>query len=127
MVTSYYSATKTKEMLNIASGDTADDTELTSLGAVADKHIDNILKSQDERIPLASAVVTNELVQAASYYVCSIFRGKRGDAESSKFWQAAFDTIIAGVIEELSIEGLSYDVQRFHNRYRSEEDVFRLW
>ncbi len=127
MVTSYYSATKTKEMLNIASGDTADDTELTSLGAVADKHIDNILKSQDERIPLAAAVVTNELVQAASYYVCSIFRGKRGDVESSKWWQAAFDTIIAGVIEELSIEGLSYDVQRFHNRYRSEEDVFRLW
>ena len=127
MVTSYYSATKTKEMLNIATGDSAEDTELTSLGAVADKHIDNILKSQDERIPLASAKVTNELVQAASYYVCAIFRGKRGDMESSKFWQAAFDTIIAGVIEELSIEGLSYDVQRFHNRYRSEEDVFRLW
>ncbi len=126
MVSSFYSQAKTKEMLNIASGDSAENTELDSLGAVADKHIDNILKQQDERIPLTSGNITNELVQAASYYVCAIFRGKRGDMESSKFWQAAFDTIIAGVIEELSIEGLTYDVQRFNDRYR-QEDIFQLW
>lgn len=126
MVTSFYSEAKTKEMLNIASGDSAEDTELTSLGAVADKHIDNILLSQDERIPLVAGNVTNELVQAASYYVCYIFRGKRGDLESSKFWFDAFNTIIAGVIDELSIEGLSYDVQRFNDRYR-QEDIFQLW
>ncbi len=126
MVSSFYSQAKTKEMLNIASGDSAENTELDSLGAEADKHIDNILKQQDERIPLTSGNITNELVQAASYYVCAIFRGKRGDMESSKFWQAAFDTIIAGVIEELSIEGLTYDVQRFNDRYR-QEDIFQLW
>jgi len=124
--TAYYSQAKTKEMLNIASGDSAENTELDSLGAVADKHIDNILKQQDERIPLTSGNITNELIQAASYYVCTIFRGKRGDIESSKFWQAAFDTIIAGVIEELSIDGLNYDVQRFNDRYR-QEDIFQLW
>ena len=124
--TAYYSQAKTKEMLNIASGDSAENTELDSLGAVADKHIDNILKQQDERIPLTSGNITNELVQSASYYVCAIFRGKRGDMEASKFWQAAFDTIIAGVIEELSIDGLNYDVQRFNDRYR-QEDIFQLW
>ena len=126
MVSSFYSQAKTKEMLNIASGDSAENTELDSLGAVADKHIDNILKQQDERIPLTSGNVTNELVQAAVYYVCAIFRGKRGDMDASKFWQAAFDTIIAGVIEELSIDGLNYDVQRFNDRYR-QEDIFQLW
>jgi len=126
MVSSFYSQTKTKEMLNIGTGDSAENTELDSLGAVADKHIDNILKQQDERIPLTSGNITNELVQAATYYVCSVFRGKRGDQEAASFWMAAFDTIIAGVIENLSIDGLSYDVQRFNDRHR-QEDSFRLW
>ena len=126
MVTSFYSKTKTKELLNIGTGDSADDTELDSYGAVADQHLDNILRQQDERIPLAAGNVGNELVQAAGYYVASIFRGKRGDQEAATFWMAAFDTIIAGVIDNLSIDGLSYDVQRFNDRYR-QEDVFRLW
>jgi len=126
MVTSFYSQSKVKELLNIASGDSAENTELDSLGAIADKHIDNILKQHDERIPLVAGNVTNELVGAASYYVCYVFRGKRGDKEASDFWKAAFDTVIAGIVEDLSIEGLSYDVQRFNDRYR-EEDVYRNW
>ena len=126
MVTSFYVKAKAKELLNIATTDSAEDTELDTLGAIADKHIDNILKQHDERIPLVAGNVTNELVGAASYYVAYIFRGKRGDEAASKFWKAAFDTVIAGIIEDLSIEGLSYDVQRFNDRYR-EEDVYRNW
>ena len=37
-----------------------------------------------------------------------------------------FIDTINGIIEERSIEGLSYDVQRFNDRYR-QEDVYRLW
>jgi len=126
MASAFYSQARAKELLNIKSGDSADDTELDAYGAVADQHIDNILKQQDERIPLSGALLTAELIQAACYYVASVFRGKRGDMDAQKFWMAAFDTIIAGVVEERSIEGLSYDVQRFNDRYR-QEDIFRLW
>ena len=34
--------------------------------------------------------------------------------------------IINGVIESLSIDGLSYVAERFNDRYRQEE-AFRLW
>ena len=116
MASAFYLQSRAKELLNIASGDSADDTELDAYGAVADQHLDNILKQHDEMIPLSGALLTKELVQAACYYVAAIFRGKRGDIDASKFWMAAFDTIIAGVIEDRSIEGLSYDVQRFHSQ-----------
>jgi len=123
---SLYSQARTKEILNIASGDAADNTELDALGAVSNIHIDNILEQHDEKIPLSGALLTVELIQAACYYTAHLFQGKR-DADTSKLFKDMFTDIINGVIEQRSIEGLSYDVQRFHNRYRSEEDVFRLW
>ena len=67
-----------------------------------------------------------ELIQAACYYTAYLFRNKT-DVDTAKVFNEAFVSLINGVIEDRSIEGLSYDVQRFHNRYRSEEDVFRLW
>ena len=112
--------------MNIDIADTADDEILTSLGEVANQHIDNILKQHDERIPLKVPSVLADVKTSASYYVCSLFRGKRGDIEVAKFWKDMFTDTINGVIEERSIDGLSYDVQRFHDRY-GQEDVFKLW
>ena len=127
MASNFFALNACKDLLNIEITDTVDDEILNRLGTASNIHMDNILKQHDERIPLKTPSVLADVKMAANYYVCSLFRGKRGDTDTAKFWKDMFTDLINGVIEERSIEGLSYDVQRFHNRYRSEEDVFRLW
>jgi hypothetical protein len=126
MASNFFGINKCKQLLNIEVTDTVDDELLNSFGEVSNQHIDNILKQHDERIPLKSPNVLADVKMAANYYVCSLFRGKRGDNETAKFWKEMFTDTINGVIEERSIEGYSYDVQRFNDRYR-QEDVYRLW
>jgi hypothetical protein len=126
MASDFFGLNKCKQLLNIEVTDTADDELLTSLGEVANKHVDNILKQHDERIPLKVPAIMADVKMSANYYVCSLFRGKRGDVEVAKFWKDFFTDTINGVIENESIEGLSYDVQRFHDRF-GQEDVFKLW
>ena len=126
MASNFYGLNKCKQLLNIDVDDTVDDELLNSFGEVANQHIDNILKQHDERIPLKVPNILADVKMSANYYVCSLFRGKRGDTESAKFWKEMFTDVINGVIEERSIEGLPYDVQRFNDRYR-QEDVFKLW
>ena len=127
MASNFFALNACKDLLNIEITDTVDDEILNRLGTASNIHMDNILKQHDERIPLKTPSVLADVKMAANYYVCSLFRGKRGDTDTAKFWKDMFTDLINGVIEERSIEGLSYDVQRFHNRYRSEEDVLRLW
>jgi len=126
MAGNYYGINACKDLLNIDNGDSVDDELLNRFGAVANQHIDNILKQHDERIPLKVPSILADIKMASNYYVCSLFRGKRGDNDTAKFWKEMFTDTINGIIEERSIEGLSYDVQRFNDRYR-QEDVYRLW
>ena len=126
MAGNYYGINATKDLLNIDVTDSVDDELINRFGAVANQHIDNILKQHDERIPLKVPSILADVKMAANYYVCSLFRGKRGDNDTAKFWKDMFTDTINGIIEERSIEGLSYDVQRFNDRYR-QEDVYRLW
>ena len=126
MASNFYQINACKDLLNIDITDTVDDELLNRLGTVANQHMDNILKQHDERIPLKTPSIMADVRMAANYYVCSLFRGKRGDTETAKFWKDMFTELINGVIEDRSIEGLPYDVQRFNDRYR-QEDVFKLW
>lgn len=126
MASNFFELNACKDLLNIEITDTVDDEILNRLGSVSNQHMDNILKQHDERIPLKVPSILADVKMAANYYVCSLFRGKRGDTDSAKFWKEMFTELINGVIEERSIEGLSYDVQRFNDRYR-QEDVYRLW
>ena len=126
MASNFYQINACKDLLNIEITDTVDDELLNRLGTVANQHMDNILKQHDERIPLKTPSIMADVRMAANYYVCSLFSGKRGDTETAKFWKDMFTELINGVIEDRSIEGLPYDVQRFNDRYR-QEDVFKLW
>ena len=126
MASNFFALNGCKQLLNIEIADTVDDEFLTSLGEVSNQHMDNILKQHDERIPLKVPSVLSDVKMAANYYVCSLFRGKRGDSETAKFWKDMFLDTINGVIDERSIDGLSYDVQRFHDRF-GQEDIFKLW
>ena len=126
MAGSYYVQATVKTLLDIASTDTADDTLLDSLGLLADQHIDNILKKHDEKIPLQSTNVLNDIKMAANFYTVSLYKGRREQLEEAKFWKEQFTETINGIIEERSIEGNNYVVERFNSRF-GRGDVFALW
>ncbi len=126
MASNFFGLNSTKRLLNIDIADTVDDELLIEFGAVSNQHIDNILKQHDEKIPLKVPSVLEDVKMAANYYTASLFRGKRGDTDNANFWKSMFTDTINGVIDERSIEGLSYDVQRFHDRFE-QDDVFELW
>jgi len=128
MAGSYYVKADTKLLLNIDSGDTADDSLLDALGLIADQHIDNKLKLHDERIPLVAANVLKDINSAANYYVASLFRGKRGDTENAKFWMDAHETIMIGIEDSLSIDGAPQVVERFTGRrYSGDSHYLAEW
>jgi len=124
---SYYDQDRTKRLLEIASGDSADDTLLDELGLVANQHLDNILKIHDEKIPY-SGTILDDVKELAAIYTAAIYKGKRGDKDTSKFFIDLFDNILEGLALGKAIEGQPYIVERFNSRYiTGYEDVFALW
>jgi hypothetical protein len=114
MAGNYYEINACKDLLNIDVTDTVDDELLNRLGLVANTHIDNILRQHDERIPLKVPNVLADVKMAANYYVCSLFRGKRGDTDSAKFWKEQHLETINGIImEKVQDDGHPQVVERF--------------
>jgi len=126
MAGSYYVQATVKILVDIASADTADDTLLDTLGALADQHIDNILKKHDEKIPNISTNVLNDIIMAANFYTASLYKGKREQIEEAKYWMDQFNTTIDGIVEERSITGNNYTVERFNSRHGHDHE-FALW
>lgn len=117
MPSNFYGLNKCKQLLNIDIDDTVDDEILNSLGEVANQHTDNILKQYDERIPLKVPNVLADVKMAANYYVCSLFRGKRGDNESAEFWKNQHIETINVLIESIGYTDSSPQVvERFTGR-----------
>lgn len=126
MAGSYYTKANVKLLLDIASADTSDDTLLDMLGALANQHIDNILKQHDEKIPLQGTNVLEDIKLAADYYTTSIYKGRREQPDSAKYWMEQYQVIIDGIVEERSFEGKSFVADRHNSRY-SQSDIFELW
>lgn len=116
MAGSYFDLNACKDLLNIEITDTADDEILNRFGMLANQHVDNIQSQNDERIPLADKRVLQDIKMVANFYVCSLFRGKRGDVDSAKFWKQQHDETLNGIISRLSIEGQPQVVERFTGR-----------
>lgn len=112
MAGSYYVQSTVKLLLDIASADTSEDSLLDLLGAVADQHIDNILKTHDEKIPLQGANVLNDIKMAANFYTASLYKARREQHESATLWSDKFDSIIQGIIMERKTENSTYMVNR---------------
>ena len=124
----YYSQAKVKRILEIASGDSSDDTFLDELGSTADQHIDNILAIHDERIILTSGNILNDTIAAANFYVAYIYKLKRGDQETAKAFKVIFDDLLTSVKDKLAVDGQPYLVERFNSRFvTGADDVFALW
>ncbi len=127
MAGSYYDQDRTKRLLEIAAGDTADDTLLDELGAVADQHLDNILKIHDEKIPY-SGTILNDVKEMSAIYTAKIYKGKRGDKDGADFFKGLFDEMLEGLALGKAVEGKPYIVERFNSRYiTGQEDAFALW
>ena len=116
MAGNYYEINACKDLLNIDIDDTVEDELLNRFGRVANTHIDNILKAHDERIPLKVPNVLADIKMTANYYVCSLFRGKRGDTDSAKFCMEQSVATINGLIMNLEIDGAPQHVERFSGR-----------
>ena len=126
MAGSYYTKANVKLLLDIASGDTADDSLLDMLGALANQHIDNILIKHDEKIPLQGANVLEDIKLAADFYTAALYKGRREQPDSAKFWIEQYDKIIAGIADERSVDGMSFIADRHNSRY-SQSDIYELW
>tara|TARA_R110002020_G_scaffold42971_5_gene125365 strand:+ start:7175 stop:7561 length:387 start_codon:yes stop_codon:yes gene_type:complete len=116
MAGNYFEINACKDLLNIDVDDSVEDELLNRFGRVANTHIDNILKAHDERIPLKVPNVMADIKMTANYYVCSLFRGKRGDVDSAKFWMEQSVATINGLIMNLEIDGSPQVVERFTGR-----------
>lgn len=129
MAGNYYEINACKDLLNIDVTDTAEDELLNRFGIVSNSHIDNILKAHDERIPLKVPNVLADIKASANYYVCSLFRGKRGDTDSAKFWMDQSINTINGLIMNLEIDGAPQVVERFTGRrwYSSDSHYLADW
>jgi len=103
MASNFFGINKCKQLLNIDVTDTVDDELLNSFGEVSNQHIDNILKQHDERIPLKVPSILADVQMAANYYVCSLFRGKRGDNETAKFYPMMFNDSTIDIDKKMSI------------------------
>jgi len=128
MAGSYYVKTTVKSLLDIASADTAEDTLLDLLGGLADKHIDNILKIHDEKIPRQGTNVDNDMKMAANFYATALYKGRREQPDSAKFWMDQFEKVIEGIKAELKVENQTYSVERFMGRGTHPHDhQFAEW
>lgn len=128
MAGSYYDQAKTKRILEIAVADTSDDTFLDEMGSLANQHLDNILKIHDEKIPLQGTNVLNDIITAANFYTAYLYKSKRGDFESAKFFKEVFDVIIKGFTDEKAVEGVPYIIERFNSRFiTGQQDEFALF
>jgi len=127
VVGAYYNLGRTKRLLEISTADTTDDTLLDELGAVADQHLDNILLIHDEKIPYTGNIL-NDIKEMAALYTASIYKGKRGDEVTAKFFMDLFNDLKEGIALHRAVEGVPYVVQRFNSRYiTGQNDIYALW
>ena len=129
MAGNYYEINACKDLLNIEITDTVDDELLNRLGLVANTHIDNLLKQHDERIPLKVPNVLADIKMAANYYVCSLFRGKRGDVDSAQFWKEQHLETINGIVQQkITDDAIPETVERFTGRrYSGDNHYLAEW
>ena len=98
--TVYYSKTDTKAELEIASGDTADDTILDSYGARVNRLIDNEISPYITTLPIPSNI-SEALKDAAIAGVCAKYRRKNKEFDTANTYTEEFKMIITSVIQRL--------------------------
>ena len=128
MAGSYYDQDRTKRLLEIGTTDASNDTFLDELGLVADQHLDNILIQHDEKVPLQTGNILNDVKEMSALFTAHIFSTQRKDPDNAKFFLDLYKTLLEGLAISRAIEGKPYIVERFNSRYiTGQEDIFALW
>ena len=61
--------------------------------------------------------VLADIKMAANFYVCSLFRGKRGDVDSAQFWKDQHIETVNGIImDKIEDDAIPQTVERFTGR-----------
>src|SRR5574338_1260506 len=92
MAGSYYDQDRVKLLLKILSGDTGDDTILDNMGQVADQKLDNFLTTVIPEVP--PETITNDLVEAASYYVCAVYSARNHNKDDEEMWMKLYTDLL---------------------------------
>lgn len=103
----HYSQTDVKAELKIASGDTADDTDLDRWGLSADRLIDNKMRAFKNTLPLTGGELTEDLAAASIAWVSYRYKLQNKAFESAKQYKDDFNEIIKTVTTRLQNEGES--------------------
>ena len=97
----YFDVDNIKEILGIGKDDTQDDDWLKTRGEMADIHINNLLSSKLDEIPVLDAEITNDLTLMASYHVARQYKIKNRDKQSADSYKTLFDETLAGIEKRL--------------------------
>lgn len=123
----YYDLTNTKKILSIVETDILDDEILNAFGEMANQHIDNILEPVDIGIPYTTTAILNDVKSAANYYTCSLYKGKKQDFESAKFWKEMFQNVIDNIIENRKNDQDTITVDGFGRFSDTSHDHNIIW
>ena len=102
---------------------------MDDFGDVANQHIDNILKIHDEKIPLQSTNVLEDIKKAANFHVVSLYYSHIHNTLESDSWMKRSESILNGITEERKVENASYLVERHmaHRFGSSHDHDFAEW
>jgi hypothetical protein len=97
----YFDMDNCKEVLGILETDEADDSWLKTRGEMADVHLNNLLSTHLDSIPVLEEDITHDLTLAGTYYVARQYKIKNRDKQSADNYKNLFDEIIIGIKSRL--------------------------
>ena len=97
---SWYVKNDVKEELEIATGDSAEDTLLDNYGARVDRYIDNEIAPYITTLPVTTSL-SAVLKDAAIAGVCSKYRRKNKEFDTANTYNEEFNKLIASAIKRL--------------------------
>ena len=97
---SWYVKNDVKEELEIATGDSAEDTLLDNYGARVDRYIDNEISPHITTLPVTTSL-SAVLKDAAIAGVAAKYRRKNKEFDTANTYQEEFDKLISSAIKRL--------------------------
>ena len=96
----------TKEELEIATGDTADDAYLNSKGTKINRFIDNLISAHQTTLPVTSNL-SETIKDMAISGVSAKYKRRNKEFETAKAYQDEFDRLLDSVIKRLRADSES--------------------
>lgn len=95
----YFQLAEVRRLVSIAENDSGDDQLINEYGSKADRRIDNKLKKAEINVPLTGSAITDDIRLAANYLTASIYKAKKEDYTSAKYWYDQYKDTIDGIID----------------------------